>query len=65
MSETNQDKNCLHVEGQPDVGVRTQMKSGREHPLEVTQHRVPEPKNEGQTDMRFTNSTGGGDMSMP
>ena len=25
MSETNQDKNCVHVEGQPDVGVRTQM----------------------------------------
>ena len=53
------------MEGQPDEGVRTQMKSGRENPLEVTQHRVSEPKNEGQTDMRFTNSTGGGDMSMP
>ena len=30
MSETNQDKDYIHVEGQPHVGVRTQVKLGGE-----------------------------------
>lgn len=50
VSETNQGKTCTHMEEQPEMGVRTQMKWwGRHLWLGVTQHSVPEPNQDEES----------------